>query len=284
MAAATPTRAQLIQSITQSGFAIEKHFISLQETLRTPIEALNSTAIQSVDNFFMKVLTLWDQIESFQLETNGHLALAISPYDLAGQGQLETLMPKRKVFVSQVISKKQGSGEVRPEYMLPHLILYILRGLTTYYSPQLYVARYDSQLEKFRQQKPPLLAPHGTEVHLFTPHQYWMPESRLVRAKLFEEYTSGGGWKSLGLDGDGFLDVTPQNGFFFAGFIELRSFNQDFHTWPITTNPSVYNSSQPPLKVPNLRGWKDAIAMRLQREKEEALLMGSIALKEESGL
>ena len=105
-----------------------------------------------------------------------------------------------------------------------------------------------------------------------------------MRAKLFEEYTSGGGWKSLGLDGDGFLDVTPQNGFFFVGFIELRSFNQDFHTWPITTNPSVYNSSQPPLKVPNLRGWKDAIAMRLQREKEEALLMGSIALKEESGL
>ena len=86
------------------------------------------------------------------------------------------------------------------------------------------------------------------------------------------------------MDRDKFLNITPQNGFFFAGFIELRSFNQDFNTWPITTNPSVYNSSQPPLKVPNLRGWKDAIAIRLQREKEEALLIGSIAPKEESGL
>jgi hypothetical protein len=114
-ARATPTRTQPIQSITLSGYRLEKEFISLQETLRAPIEAMNSAVIQRVDDFFMQVLTLWTQIESFQSKTNGNVAYAISPYDLAGQDKVETRMPKRKVFVSQAISKKLASGRVETE-------------------------------------------------------------------------------------------------------------------------------------------------------------------------
>jgi hypothetical protein len=111
--------SELIWSMAEKGFNLEQEFLALQQTLRAPLEVLNSSAIQRCTRFFVEVRALWSQIESFGLESNGHLAFAISPFDLAGQGEIKARLPKRKVYVSQALSRRQRSGSgVEAEYML----------------------------------------------------------------------------------------------------------------------------------------------------------------------
>lgn len=115
--AAAVRSSMSINSIMQDGFAVEREFVSLQESLRAPTGIMNSSACKKIEGFLAQVLKLWARIKQFQLEHGGHVAFAVFPYDLAGQGQLQSPMARRKVLVSQVLrrEKRGADGEVEKE-------------------------------------------------------------------------------------------------------------------------------------------------------------------------
>lgn len=116
LAADASTCVQLICSITQDGLAVERAFGPVQGNLCARVESLNSSATREINGFFVKVLKLWSRIEDFQSGRHGHVAFAVSAYDLAGQGKLECQMAKRKVLVSQGLSKiGWRDSQVQPE-------------------------------------------------------------------------------------------------------------------------------------------------------------------------
>jgi hypothetical protein len=100
----------------QDGFAVAREFRVLQETLRAPPSVLNSCATEKVRIFFVKVVKLCARIKQFQRRRGGHVAFAVFPYDLAGQGKIQSPMPRRNVLMSQTLSKCWANNKVQPEY------------------------------------------------------------------------------------------------------------------------------------------------------------------------
>lgn len=87
---------------------------------------------------------------------------------------------------------------------------------------------------------------------------------------MFSEHSSGDYNRSLGLDRDGFIDVTPQNGFFFAGFLEFFDYRREDIMWPVTQTqePASYNHSFPRLEVPDLAWWLALASSQLKRQQD----------------
>jgi hypothetical protein len=90
-----------------------------------------------------------------------------------------------------------------------------------------------------------------------------------VRVKLFSELPKSTYDASLGLDRNGFLDVSHCNGFFFVGFLEFFSGHEERLAWPITKDPGLYNNSLPCPNVPDLNWWLAFVSMELQRERDK---------------